>query len=154
MPSWSEVRSCGPAPTPCLGHDTRGTSAWMNALYWKKFRCRHTHPACHTPGTTPRRIPSPGSEREPGAKPIVMCNSRLPSAPSRNSTPDTLHGSGNCKAAVNSEVVSISPNFPNVLTVNQSSPTPNSERPHNFVTSYISKAQDVYARVEQHDDAK
>ena len=24
--------------TPCSGHATRGTEAWMNALYWKKFR--------------------------------------------------------------------------------------------------------------------
>lgn len=54
--------------------------------------------------------------REPGRKPIVMCGSRLPSATSRNSTPDTLHRSGNCKAEVNDEVVSIPPNYPDVLT--------------------------------------
>jgi len=54
--------------------------------------------------------PHPASgqwKREPGTKTIMMCSSRLPSSPSRNSTPDTLHGSGNCKAAVNNEVVSM-----------------------------------------------
>ena len=28
----------GTALTPCAGHAMRGTPAWMNALYWKKFR--------------------------------------------------------------------------------------------------------------------
>jgi hypothetical protein len=32
----------GTARTPRSGHDTRGTPAWMNALYRKKLKCRHT----------------------------------------------------------------------------------------------------------------
>lgn len=48
-------------------------------------------------------------KRAPGRKPIMICSSRLPSALSRNSTPDTLHGPDNRKAAVNNEVVSIPP---------------------------------------------
>lgn len=28
--------------TPCTGQVTRGSPAWMNALYWKKSGCRHT----------------------------------------------------------------------------------------------------------------
>ena len=61
-------------------------------------------------------------------KPIVMFSSRLLSVPPRNSTPDTIHGSGNCKAEVNSETVSIPPNYSNALTSKQPSPTLNSER--------------------------
>lgn len=54
--------------------------------------------------------------REPAANPIAICSSRLPSSSSRNSTPDTLHGSGSCRAAVNNDVVSIPPNYPTSTT--------------------------------------
>ena len=125
------AHGAGTALTPCSGHATRGTPAWMNALYWKKFRWRHTRSLASCAGHDASPRPASGQwKREPDAKPIVICNSRLQSAPSRDSTPDTLHGSGNCKAAVNNEVVSIPPNYPNVLTANQPSPTPNSERPY------------------------
>ena len=63
--------------------------------------------------------PHPGSgqgNREPAANPIAICSSRLPSSSSRNSTPDTLHGSGSCRAAVNNDVVSIPPNYPTSTT--------------------------------------
>ena len=101
----------GTACVPCAGHATRGTSAWMNALYWKKSGCRHTRSraSCAGHASSPH-FGSGQQKREPVWKPIVMCSSRLPSAPSRNSTADTFHGSGDCKAAVNSEVVSIPPN--------------------------------------------
>jgi hypothetical protein len=103
----------GTARTPCSGHDTRGTPAWMNALYWKKFKCRHTRFLTSCIGHASRPHSACGQEkREPGSNPIVMCNSRLPPSPSRNSTPETLQGSGNCKAAVNNNVVSIPPNYP------------------------------------------
>lgn len=104
--------------------DMRGTSAWMNALCWKKFRCRQHLPRAPCTGHDASLYPVSGQwKRESGAKPIVMRSLRLTSASSRNSTPGTLHRSGNCKAAVNSEVVSIPPNSPNVLTANQPSPT-------------------------------
>lgn len=70
---------------------------------------------------------------EPAANPIAICSSRLPSSSSRNSTPDTLHGSGSCRAAVNNDVVSIPPNYPTSTTTPPThSPTPNSERPSFF----------------------
>ena len=89
----------------------------MNALYWKKFRCRHTRSLASCTGHA--ASPHPGSgqgNREPAANPIAICSSRLPSSSSRNSTPDTLHGSGSCRAAVNNDVVSIPPNYPTSTT--------------------------------------
>ena len=74
--------------------------------------------------------------REPAANPIAICSSRLPSSSSRNSTPDTLHGSGSCRAAVNNDVVSIPPNYPTSTTTPPThSPTPNSERPNEITES-------------------
>ena len=86
----------GTVLTPCSGHVTRGTPAWMNALYWKKFRCLHTrprvsctgHPSCRHPGSGQRK-------REPSSKPIPMCSSCLPLSPSRKSTDSTFQGSRN-----------------------------------------------------------
>lgn len=109
----------------------------MNALYWKKFRCRHTRSLASCTGHA--ASPHPGSgqgNREPAANPIAICSSRLPSSSSRNSTPDTLHGSGSCRAAVNNDVVSIPPNYPTSTTTPPThSPTPNSERPNEITES-------------------
>ena len=70
-------------------------------------------PARHIPGTPPSQDPASGQwKREPGPYPIVMRGSRPPASVSRNSTPDTLHGSGNCRAAVNGIVVSMPPKLP------------------------------------------
>ena len=100
----------------CLIHSsqsTRGTPAWMNALYWRKSRWRHTRSRASCAGHVfSEHLFSGQWKCEPVWKPIVMCSSRLQSAPSRNSTPDTIHGSGNCKALVNSEVVSITTKLP------------------------------------------
>ncbi|KFI71153.1 hypothetical protein BMIN_1640 [Bifidobacterium minimum] len=85
----------------------------MNASYRKKFKRRHTRFLTSCIGHASRPHPACGQEkREPGSNPIVMRDSRLPPSPSRNSTPETLQGSGNCKAAVNNNVVSIPPNYP------------------------------------------
>lgn len=130
MPLPGRAHGTGTARTPCAGNATRGTPAWMSALYWKKSRCRHTR--SRTSCTAHEASPHPASgqwNRRPVRKPIAMRGSRPPSIPSRNSTPDTIHGSGNRKAEVNSEVVSIPPNYPNVLTSDHPSPTLNSERP-------------------------
>ena len=118
------------------GDDTRGTPAWMNASYRKKFKRRHTRSLTSCIGHAPRPHPACGQEkRGPGPKPIVMCNSRLQPSPSRNSTPETLQGSGNCKAAVNNNAVSIPPNYPTSHLHPTSPPTPNSEKPNNITTT-------------------
>ena len=85
----------------------------MNASYRKKSKRRHTRSLTSCIGHASRPHPACGQEkREPGSNPIVMCDSRLPPSPSRNPTPETLQGSGDCKAAVNDNVVSIPPNYP------------------------------------------
>lgn len=63
----------GTVLTPCAGHVTRGMVAWMNALYWKKFRCRHTRSRLSCTGRTVSRQPvSRQWKRAPGSKPIMM----------------------------------------------------------------------------------
>ena len=116
----------------------------MNALYWKKFRCRHTRSLASCTGHA--ASPHPGSgqgNREPAANPIAICSSRLPSSSSRNSTPDTLHGSGSCRAAVNNDVVSIPPNYPTSTT------TPRPTHPHQ--TAKGQKILDVFETEQHHE---
>ena len=85
----------------------------------------------------PMPITSPGNDDDTGenhqptlrkntAEPVeqTLKQNSLPSSSSRNSTPDTLHGSGSCRAAVNNDVVSIPPNYPTSTT------TPRPTHPH------------------------
>ena len=67
----------------------------------------------------------------PRARPEADRDVRLADAvrPVAEFHPDTVRGSGNCKAEVNGEVISMPPNYPNVLTSDHPSPTLNSERP-------------------------
>ena len=67
------AHGAGTVLTPCTGQVTRGMAAWMNALYWKKFRCRHTRSRLSCTGRTVSRQPvSRQWKRAPGSKPIMM----------------------------------------------------------------------------------
>lgn len=130
FPRPSALRTLSTASLACL-------ITWNLSIFWRRWgaiggRPRRIPGSCRTSCTGHASSGHDASgqwNREPIRKPIAMCGSRLPFVPSRNSTPDTIHGSGNCKAKVNSEVVSIPPNYPNALTSDHPSPTPNSEKP-------------------------
>lgn len=96
------AHGAGTVLTPCSGHVMRGMAAWMNALYWKKFRCRHTHSLVSCTGQAASGQPASVQwKRAPGSKTIAMCSFRQPSLASLKSTDPTFQGSCNCNAAVN-----------------------------------------------------
>jgi len=74
---------------------------------------RAFHRVCTGHGVSPHPV-SELWNRETGAKPIVMRGSRPSSTPSWNSARHP-YGSGSCKALVNSEMVSIPPNYADCL---------------------------------------
>lgn len=128
-------RAHGTAPTSCARHDTREARHARHIRVDERLVLEEVQ---MTPHTLPHvmhwaclfaaSLLGAVEARARLWKPIVMCSSRLLPVPSRNSTPDTIHRSGNCKAEVNSEMVSIPLNYPNALTSKQPWPTPNSER--------------------------
>lgn len=129
-------RSVNPLPGLAHGTGTARTPCAEHARVDERLVLEEIQMPPHTLTHVMRRARLLGAV-EPRARPEADRDVRLASAvrPVAEFHPRTIHGSGNCKAEVNGEAVSISPNYLNVLTSNHPSPTLNSERSSESIIS-------------------